>query len=128
MDDFRLPALVTLGVLVLLFVLAALVGKARAKHKIHAPATTGSPVFERVYRSHINTVENAVMFLPAMWLFAAYVSPLWAGVLGAGWIVIRAWYAAGYQANAAKRGAPFGLSMLIVAILVLGTLWGIVKM
>jgi glutathione S-transferase len=127
MDDFRLPALATLGIVVLLFVLAATVGRARGKYNIEAPATSGNPDFERVFRAHINTVENAVMFLPAMWLFAAYVSATWAGALGIAWIAVRAWYAAAYQSGAGKRGAPFGMSMAILTVLVLGTLWGIVK-
>ena len=127
MDDFRLPALATLGILVLLFLLAATVGKARGKYNIQAPATSGNPDFERVFRSHMNTVENAVMFLPAMWLFAAFVSTTWAAALGAAWIAIRAWYAVAYQTDAAKRNIPFALSMLVLVTLVLGTLWGIVK-
>ena len=39
-------------------VMAALVGRARAKYGIHAPATTGHPDFERANRVHINTLEN----------------------------------------------------------------------
>jgi uncharacterized MAPEG superfamily protein len=86
MHDFRWPALITLGVLVLLFVLAGAVGKARAKYGIKAPATTGDPVFERTFRAHQNTIENTVMFLPALWLFAAFVGGIWAAALGAVWI------------------------------------------
>jgi glutathione S-transferase len=126
MHDFRWPALITLGVLVLLFVLAGAVGKARGKYGIKAPATTGDPAFERTFRAHQNTIENAVMFLPALWLFATFISGVWAAALGAVWIAARVWYFAAYQQDAAKRGRPFALSMLVFGILTLGAAWGVV--
>ena len=82
MLEFRWPALITLAVLVLLFACAGAVGKARAKYRIKAPAIIGDPAFERTFRAHQNTIENAVMFLPALWLFAMFVSGMWAGLLG----------------------------------------------
>ena len=127
MHDFRWPALITLGVLVLLFALAANVGKARGKYGIKAPATTGSPDFERVFRVQMNTLENAVMFLPALWLFAAFVSEVWAAALGTVWLVARVWYAFAYRQDAAKRGPAFGLSMAAFGVLILGAAWGVVK-
>ena len=127
MHDFRWPALVTFGVMVLLFALAGAVGKARGKYKIQAPATTGDPAFERTFRVHMNTIENTVLFLPALWLFAAFVSEVWAAALGAAWLIIRVWYAFAYLQDPAKRGAPFGMSMLVFGILALGGAWGAVK-
>ena len=47
-------------------VFSMLVGRARAKYKIEAPAITGHPVFERYYRVHYNTLEQLVCFIPAM--------------------------------------------------------------
>lgn len=127
MHDFRWPALITLGVLVLLFSLAWNVGKARAKYKINAPATTGDPAFERAFRAQQNTLENTVMFLPALWLFAAFVSEAWASALGAVWIAARVWYAVGYQQKASKRGPPFAVSALVFCVLAFGAAWGVVK-
>jgi uncharacterized MAPEG superfamily protein len=109
MQDFRWPALITLGVVALLFVFAGAVGKARAKYNIKAPATTGDPAFERTFRAHQNTVENALIFLPALWLFAEFVSGMRAAALGAVWIAARVWYFVVYQEDTAKRGRPFGL-------------------
>ncbi len=126
MHEFRWPALITFCVLVLLFVFAFAVGKARAKYGIRAPATTGNPAFERIFRAHQNTIENTVMFLPALWLFAMYVSGMWAGLLGVVWVAARIWYFIAYAENAAKRGPPFGLSALIFSVLALGAVWGIV--
>ena len=127
MHDFLWPALITLGVVVLLFGFAGLVGKARAKYNIKAPATTGDPAFERTFRAHQNSVENAVIFLPALWLFAAFVSGIWAAALGAVWIAAYVWYFAAYQEDAAKRGRPYGLASLVFGILTLGAAWGVVR-
>lgn len=127
MHDFRWPALITLGVLVLLFAAAWGVAVARVKYKIEAPATTGDPAFERVFRAQMNTLENAVTFLPALWLFAAFVSEVWAAALGAVWLVARAWYIVAYRQDAAKRGPPFVTAMLVFVVLTAGAAWGVVK-
>lgn len=127
MHDFRWPALVTLGVVVLLFVLAANVGRARARYGIAAPATGGHPDFERVFRVQMNTLENTMMFLPAFWIFAAFVSEIWASSIGVAWLASRVWYAIAYQQAATRRGGPFALSMLAVTVLTLGGAWGAVR-
>ena len=77
MHDFRLPGLVTLGTIVLLFYVTAMVGRARMKYGIAAPATTGNADFELVFRVQMNTLENTMIFLPALWLFAAFSSSDW---------------------------------------------------
>ena len=127
MHDYQGPALVTLGVLVLLFVAAANVGRARGKYKIEAPATTGHPEFERIFRVQMNTVENTVLFLPALWLFAFFLSATWATIIGGAWLAARVWYAAAYQREASKRGPGFGLSMLAFVALALGAAWGVIR-
>ena len=127
MHDFRWPALVTLGVLVLLFVLVGMVGAARGKHGIKAPATVGHPDFERTFRAHLNTVENAVIFLPALWLFAAFVSEVWAAALGAVWLAARVWYVVNYLKDPALRAPPTTVSLLTAAALALGAAWGVIR-
>lgn len=107
-------------------VFAALVGRARAKFGIRAPATTGHPEFERTYRVHQNTLESLVVFVPAAVLFGLYVSPPWAAVLGAVFIVARAIYAAAYIRAAEKRGPGAGLTALVNGVLVIGSLVGLV--
>ena len=126
MHDFRWPALITLGTLMLLFVVAWRVGKARGKYKIAAPSMTGNPNFERTVRVQMNTIENVMLFLPALWLFAAFVSGLWSALLGVIWLIARAWYVVAYQSAAAKRGPPFGISMLVILLLTLGSAWGVI--
>ena len=127
MHDFHWPALITLSVLVLLFVAGAKVGAARGKYGIQAPAVAGNPDFERIFRVQMNTNESALMFLPALWLFAAFVSSPWSAGIGAVWVVARVWYAAAYAREANKRGPAFGLSAAVTVVLMLGAAWGVAK-
>jgi glutathione S-transferase len=106
------------------FVFGGLVGRARVKYKIDAPAITGHPVFERYYRVHYKTMEQLICFLPGMLLFAIYVSATGAAVLGLLFIVGRIVYLRGYVEDPKKRGAGFGISVLPTMILVLGGLGG----
>lgn len=108
-------------------VMAALVGRARGKYGIQAPAMTGHPDFERANRVHINTLENLIVFVPAVWIFAAYVSVIWAAVLGALFVVARAAYAIGYLQAAEKRGLGAGITGLVNIALVVGGLVGLVR-
>jgi glutathione S-transferase len=124
--SLHLPALTTL-VAVLLYVMTLLnVAFARGKYKIAAPATSGNADFDRIFRVQMNTLEQLVAFLPALWLFALYVSAAWASVVGAVWIVGRVFYVIGYTQAAAKRqtGAVIGFATL--AVLWAGALWGVV--
>lgn len=107
-------------------VFGALVGRARGKFGIRAPATTGHPEFERTYRVHQNTLESLVVFVPAAVLFGLYVSSLWAAVLGGVFVVARAIYAAAYISAAEKRGLGAGLTALVLGALVLGSIVGVV--
>jgi uncharacterized MAPEG superfamily protein len=106
------------------FVFSGFVGRARGKYKIDAPAVTGHPVFERYYRVHYNTMEQLVIFIPAMLLFGTYVSPNWAAILGMLFIVARILYLRGYVEDPKKRSAGFGLGMLPTMVLLLGGLGG----
>ena len=112
-------------VLLLLFATAANVGRARARYGIKAPATSGHEMFDRAFRIQMNTLENTVQMLPALWLCAVYASDRWAGLIGLFWLLARVWYALAYQKDPAKRGAAFGLSFLAFAALWLGAAWGV---
>ena len=105
-------------------VFGMLVGWARGKYKVAAPAIGGHPVFERYFRVHQNTMEQLVAFVPAMWLFGTYVSATWAAWLGLVFVAGRAVYLAGYVADPAKREIGFAMSSLPVVILLLGAAWG----
>ena len=102
----------------------SLVGRARGKYGVKAPAVHGHEVFERYFRVHYNTLELMVAFVPAMWLFGTYVSPGWAAGLGLVYVVGRIAYFVGYVADPAKREIGFGLSVLPILVLLVGGLWG----
>ncbi len=106
------------------FVFGALVGRARVRYHVAAPAVTGHPLFERYYRVHYNTMEQLLCFVPGMLLFATYLSEAWAAALGLLFIIGRIVYLRGYIAEPKKRAAGFGLSALPVMILLLGGLGG----
>jgi uncharacterized MAPEG superfamily protein len=121
-----LTAIVTVLALIEYIVLSVRVGRARGQHSVAAPATTGHPVFERHFRVHQNTLEQLIVFVPALWLFAYYVSNRVAAVLGLMFIIGRALYARGYVADPKQRSTGFGLSMVSSALLLLGGLIGAV--
>jgi uncharacterized membrane protein YecN with MAPEG domain len=109
------------------FVLSGLVGRARVKYKIAAPATTGDPIFERYFRVHQNTLESLVIFIPGLWLFATYLNTPIAIALGLIFVAARVIYAAGYIKAPEKREVGAGLTFLVNAALVLGGLAGLAR-
>jgi glutathione S-transferase len=121
-----LVAIVT--VLVLLFYVwtAVTVGRLRGKHGIQAPAMTGHPEFERASRVQINTLEWMVIFLPSMWIIAAYVNSVLAAVLGLVWIGGRYLYMSGYLKDPQNRSTGFLIQLLATAVALFGGLIGAV--
>src|SRR6201996_2258604 len=117
---YHLTALVTCLVILMYFAFSFRVGKARGTYGIKAPATSGHPDFERVFRVHMNTLEWMPIFLPALWLFAAYVSDAIAAALGIVWIAGRIVFMIGYAKAANKRGPGFAIQGGAAAILFLG--------
>lgn len=122
------PSLVTVFALITYFVLTINVGRARAKYQIQPPAMTGNEDFERVVRVQQNTVEQLLLFLPALWLFAMFVSPFWAAGLGTVWIIGRILFAWGYYQEASKRALGFGIGTLATMALLVGSLIGIIRL
>lgn len=121
----NLPALVALLTVLLMFATVFAVGKARGKYKIEAPAVSGHPAFERAYRVQMNTLENAVMFLPVLWIAGHYGYELWAGLAGIIWLIGRTWYAIAYLQDASKRGAGYMVAMVGWAALVVMAAMGL---
>ena len=67
---FHFTALVTCLAILFYFFTSIQVSKARAAFGIKAPAISGNPDFERVFRVQMNTLEWMPIFLPSLWLFA----------------------------------------------------------
>jgi len=102
------------------------VGGARGKYGVHAPAVTGNEIFERYFRVQQNTLEQLLVFLPGLYLFARYLSPLWAAGLGAIYLIGRQVYSATYVKDPKTRSVGFGLTFLPTMALVVGGLVGAV--
>ena len=119
--------IVTLLAVVQFMAFGFLVGAARMKHGVKAPATTGNETFERYFRVQMNTLEQLVFLLPSMWIAALYFSPRLCAGLGVVYLLGRLLYLRGYVEDPKKRSAGFGLSFLPVAVLAVLALIGIVR-
>jgi len=67
-----------------------------------------------------------ILFLPSLWLFSQFISPIWGAAIGAVWIIGRILFAWGYYQAAEKRGPGFGISTLATLALLGGSLTGII--
>jgi glutathione S-transferase len=100
------------------------VARARGKYGVHAPAVTGNEIFERHFRVQQNTLEQLIVFLPGLYLFAHYFNSLWAAGLGLVYLIGRQVYSASYVKDPKSRSAGFGLSVLPMVVLIIGGLIG----
>ena len=98
------------------------VGKARGTCEVSAPAVSGHPIFERHYRVQMNTLEQLIVFIPAVFLFGYYGNAMVAAALGAVYLVGRFLFASSYVADPAKRSLGFMLSFLPTVVLLVGGL------
>ena len=96
------------------FLFGVLVGRARARHGIKAPATSGHEQFDRAFRVHQNTLEQLVAFLPALLIASWYWPNAIIAGIGAVYLVGRFVYRSLYLADPAKRG--FGFLLTVVPI------------
>jgi uncharacterized membrane protein YecN with MAPEG domain len=101
------------------------VGRARSRYGVPAPAMSGHEVFDRYFRAQMNTLEQLVVFLPSLWLFAHYINAWAAVALGLLFIVGRALYFRGYVQAPESRHAGFVLSAIPNVTLLIGALIGV---
>jgi glutathione S-transferase len=118
--------IVTLLAAVQFTVFGGFVGAARGKGGVQAPAVTGDPLFERRFRVHYNTLEQLIIFYPALWSFGMFVNANIAAVLGVIFLIGRIVYFLQYSRDPNSRGLGFGLSALPNYALLLGGLIGAV--
>lgn len=119
--------LVTLAALLQYFVFGALVGRARGKYGVPAPATTGNEMFERFYRVQMNTLEQLMITLPALWIAAMYASPGRMAAIGAVFVVGRVVYAFGYIGNPKRREIGFLIGAVAQVALLIYALVGVFR-
>jgi glutathione S-transferase len=100
------------------------VAKARGRYGVKAPAITGNVTFERYFRVQQNTLEQLIAFLPGLYVFSHYLSPRVAAGLGLIYLIGREIYALTYVKDPAKREIGYALTLLPIAILILGGLFG----
>ncbi len=120
-------AVVTGLALVEYVVITMRVGFTRDKYGVKAPAVSGNEIWERHFRVQQNTVEQLVVFLPALWIFGSYASaPIGAGI-GLVFVIGRALYAITYSEGPSKRGTGFLIGYLANAALLIGGLGGAIS-
>ena len=102
------------------------VGSSRGKYGIDAPRTSGDETWERLFRVQMNTLEQLIVFVPGMFLFAVYASSGWAWLPGVVFIVGRQLYAMEYVKNPKTRVPGMALTMLANVVLLVGSLIGVV--
>ena len=119
-------ALVTLLAVGVYFYTGLLVGQAREKFNVKAPAIVGHPAFERAFRVQMNTLEWMPILLPSMWLLALYRSDVIAAALGIVWVGGRLIYIRGYMQAPEKRGTGFAVQATAAIALWVGALVAIV--
>ena len=120
-------ALMVLIALIEYIYFSMMVGKARVDANIEAPAVSGDPHFERVFRVQQNTIEQLLVFIPAILLFANYWSGLIALGLGIVFVIGRYLFYRSYVADPKTRAVGFLMTFLPNAILVIGALIGVIR-
>ena len=102
------------------------VGRSRVTFDIRAPACTGNENFELIFRIQQNTGEQLIIFIPALFAFSYYVSPLWGPAIGIVYLVGRFVYYYAYLSDPASRGPGMLMTFIPNAVLALGAIIGCV--
>ncbi|MFT5709213.1 MAG: glutathione S-transferase [Oceanospirillaceae bacterium] len=97
-----------------------LVGWARNKYHVNAPAVSGHPIFERFYRVQQNTLELLVIFIPSIIIFTHYVDAQYAAALGVVFLLARLVYLKQYVSEPKSRAVGFIFSFFSAIILAIG--------
>ena len=105
-----------------------LVARARSQYNVAAPKTTGDERFERILRVQTNTLEQLLIFLPALFIAAEYWSEGVIALLGAVYLIGRTVYWRAYTAAPNKRAFGFMLTAAPSFALILAGLAGAVFM
>jgi glutathione S-transferase len=85
----------------------------------------GPLAFQSAMRVQANTLEQLPLALVPLWLCAWFLGDAWAAAGGLLWCLGRLMYALGYYRDPARREAGFVLGMVASALLVLGSVVGL---
>ena len=116
--------IITMLALVEYLYFAIAVGSARGRYGVSAPAMTGDENFERYFRVHQNTLEQLIVFIPALYATAYFVSEIYAIVAGVAFLIGRILYFYTYTQNAEKRGPGMMITLIANVALIGGGLVG----
>lgn len=119
-------AFVTLLLLAQYLFFMAMTGKARDELGIKAPATTGDEIFERILRVQLNTLEQLMVTLPALWICAQYFSTSFAGIMGLVFFAGRMLYRKAYIADPSTRGTGMMMGFLANVLLLICAAFGVI--
>lgn len=120
--------IVAILAVLLFFVFGILVGRARAKYGVKAPAASGNEYFERAFRVHMNTLEQLAGFLPALLIAGQYWPQATVAGIGLVWLVGRLVYRRQYMADPSSRQTGFLLTVIpTFTLLVLGLVGAVAR-
>lgn len=108
-------------------IFGALVGRARGRFGIDAPAVTGDERFERQYRVQMNTMELLVALVPAIYIASRYWPQWFVATCGVVYLFGRFFYARAYVVDPKRRAIGFALSIVPVGLLVGAALIGALR-
>jgi uncharacterized MAPEG superfamily protein len=106
------------------FLFGILVGRARAKYGVKAPATYGNEHFERAFRVQMNTLEQLIGFLPALLIAGLYWPKAIIASIGVVYLLGRFLYRQLYISDPAKRSPGFLLTVIPTFALLTAALVG----
>ena len=121
------PALITAIALLEYMFFTLRTGFKRVEFDVEAPATSGHETWERYFRVQQNTLEQLMIFVPALWIFSHFWSPTVAASVGLLFVIGRPLYFRAYVADPKTRTVGFLMGFFCNVVLVLGSLAGAIR-